>query len=146
MSTKLHSKLDVEYARYVVSLGFPAIEEHYDYLFGAIADTEACNWPISHEVIQPYLIGVGPQVLPELARRIRLAIERNDYDGRDEIASYLYALVRHLDLKVIAQIEPELEQAACMDGNKDTDPMLIARELLARLRQAGDSVNRGSNN
>ncbi|MCA3020327.1 MAG: hypothetical protein ING62_16965, partial [Rhodocyclaceae bacterium] len=122
MSTQF--KFDTEHAQKIVSLGFPEVEKHYDYLFGAISDTEACHWPITYEIIQPFLLKAGAQVVPELTRRIRLAIERNDHDSRDEIATYFYALVRHWDLKIIALLKPELEQAACMDGNKDTDPML----------------------
>lgn len=78
---KIWSKIDIEIPKAVIALGFPAIEQYYDQFFGAVSDIEALNWPISNDVILPFLIQAGEKIVPELKRRFAIAFAKQDLDA-----------------------------------------------------------------
>ena len=75
------SKIDIEIPKAVIALGFPEIEKYYDQIFGAVSDIEALNWPISNDVILPFLIQAREKIVPELKRRFALAFAKKDIDA-----------------------------------------------------------------
>ena len=121
-------KTDVERARALVALGFPAVEPVVGDLFLWLRDF---NWPVARE-IAPFLSSLAPSaVLPNVKAVL---------SSRDAIWKYwvLTLLVEHFPADSLRAIERELAQLATAPDTDDVAEGVdeIARDLLERLREA----------
>lgn len=103
--SKNWSKTDIETAQEIVSLGFPAIEKYYDQIFGSVGDIEALNWPISKDVILPFLIQSRDKIIPELKRRFAKALTTRNVDA---LYCYISRILYYWDRNLVNQFRNEL--------------------------------------
>ena len=102
---KIWPKFDIEIPKAVIALGFPEIEHYYDQFFGAVSDIEALNWPISNDVILPFLIQAREKIIPELKRRFAIALSKQDIDA---LYCYISNILFHWDRSLVIQFCDEL--------------------------------------
>lgn len=102
---KTWSKTDIETVQKVVAQGFPVIEEYYDQIFGSVGDIEALNWPISNDIILPFLIQSQDKIIPELKRRFAKALTTRNVDA---LYCYISRILYYWDRDLVSQFRNEL--------------------------------------
>lgn len=117
------SKHDMEKARRIIALGWPAALPILPSLLAWLQDM---NWPVAQE-LQPFIAQAGTPLVPEIRRVLA---------GDDIMWKYwLIYLVPHCASDVQAVLRPDLEQLASGDKPEDEDAASVweaARDVLGQ--------------
>ena len=115
-------KLDLERAKALVQLGYPAVHPVLPELFVWIQDM---NWPVA-QIIAPFLATIGAPLIPEIRRVLATS---------DSIWKYwvLVCIVKELPVDVVVQLQDDfqllLDHLSPDDKAEEVD--LITQEMLA---------------
>ena len=122
-----HNKSDLERARAVVALGYPAISPIVP---GVLEWLQDINWPVA-QVFAPFLASIGP----ELAPYVRTVLETTD----DVWKYYLVQAVVAASPELAKALKPQLERIAQnpTPSERHEEVNDVALEALARLRGTG---------
>jgi len=116
------SKLEMEKAKGIVALGFPAVEPILPDLLKWIQDI---NWPVAR-ILAPFLASVGAPLAPHIRRVLATT---------DDLWKYwvISAVVANSN-ELRAEIEPELLRLASSPtaGERAEEVDIVAKEVLRR--------------
>ncbi|MBW3625574.1 MAG: DUF5071 domain-containing protein [Armatimonadetes bacterium] len=117
-------KYDIERANALVSYGYPAIRPVLPELMDWMQDM---NWPVTYQVISPFLRSIGTPFIPE----IRRVLAEENYDIK---RSLLIDVVRE-SREVAQEMKEDLKKIASMQPENDEDEDLqeIAADILLDL-------------
>jgi hypothetical protein len=118
------SKMDIEKAEAIIALGYPAVEPILPALVEWIQDM---NWPVA-QVLQPFLVRIGPPLAPHLRRVLKTD---------DDVWKYWLVCCIVAESSELAQLlRPELQRlvSSPTKGEQAEEINLLARGILESAR------------
>jgi hypothetical protein len=126
--SRIRHKSDLENAKALVALGYPAVQPLVRHMLEWIQDG---NWPVAH-VLEPFLASIGRPILKEI-REILTQPEDAEWKW-----FCIVGVLRRMDRDVVSELRPEIERLAFhpsrVDQNGEVDQ--VARQLLEAMDKA----------